>query len=134
MPALPSAVAMTTSAPSARNSSARKISDFPVEAQHGGDALALCGQPLGKAVQRRDPHAAAHQQRVFPAAGHVKAVAKARQHIQLRADSHARHGLGAVAQDFINKRQFSVRPNRTRRWGGGGKSRRASDSRTAPGR
>ena len=109
-PALPSAVAMMTSTPSARNSSARKISDSRLKPQHRGDALSLCGQPLGKAVQRRDAHAAAHQQGVFPAAGHIVTVAKARQHIQLRAGSHARHGLGAVAQDFINKRQFSVLP------------------------
>ena len=83
---------------------------FPVETQHRGDALTLCGQPLGEAVQRRDAHAAAHQQGVFPAAGHIVTVAKTCQHIQFRAGSHARHGLGAVAQDFINKRQFSIGP------------------------
>ena len=70
----------------------------------------MCGQPLGKAIQRRDTHAAAHQQGVFPAAGQVKAVAKARQHIQRRADSHARHGLGAMAQNLINQGHFPVLP------------------------
>ena len=89
---------MMTSTPSARNSSARKISDFRLKPSTAVDALTLCGQPLGKAVQRRDAHAAAHQQGVFPTAGHVVAVAKTCQHIQLRAGSHARHGLGAVAR------------------------------------
>ena len=82
------------------------IEDFRsrIETEHHRHPTSFGQQPLGQVVERRHPHAAAHQQRPFGFHGGRETVSQSGQHIELPARRHTGHLRGTFADYLINKR------------------------------
>ena len=75
-----------------------------VEAQHDRDLAAVGQKPFGEIVERRDAHAAAHEQLAAAALRHVEAVAQPCEQVEPHAGPQAGHERRPLAHDFIDQR------------------------------